>query len=92
MGSGHLGRKSGEGFYRYDGDGVASGVAFESPEPSIDMPVATPADIVSRIRAAIDAEARLAAAEGVATPDDIDLALRLGAGHPPHDRTATIAT
>ena len=33
-------------------------------------------------------EARLAAAEGVASPDVIDLALRLGAGHPhgPFDR------
>ena len=31
---------------------------------------------------AIDAEARLASSEGVASESDIDLALRLGAGHP----------
>ena len=38
--------------------------------------------IRERILDAIADEARLAAAEGVATPDVIDLALRLGAGHP----------
>ena len=38
--------------------------------------------IRERILDAIAAEARLAAAEGVASPDVIDLALRLGAGHP----------
>ncbi len=38
--------------------------------------------IAMRILAAIEAEARRAVAEGVATEPDVDLALRLGAGHP----------
>jgi 3-hydroxybutyryl-CoA dehydrogenase len=41
-----------------------------------------PTQIRDRILDAIANEARLAAAEGVAAPDVIDLALRLGAGHP----------
>ena len=41
-----------------------------------------PEAVVRRIRRAILDEARLAAAEGVASEDDIDLALRLGASHP----------
>jgi 3-hydroxybutyryl-CoA dehydrogenase len=75
----HLGRKTGEGFYRYangrqagvsarfvagDGAGIAGGV------------------IRDRILAAIDREAALAVEEGVASADDVDLALRLGANHP----------
>ncbi|MEO8437689.1 MAG: 3-hydroxyacyl-CoA dehydrogenase family protein [Chloroflexota bacterium] len=42
----------------------------------------SPAAIRQRILDAIAEEARLAAAEGVATAKTIDLALRLGAGHP----------
>ena len=38
--------------------------------------------IVERIEAAVAAEARAVAREGLATEDDIALALRLGAGHP----------
>ena len=41
-----------------------------------------PTAIRDRIVEAIAEEARLAVAEGVAPPDTIDLALRLGAGHP----------
>jgi 3-hydroxyacyl-CoA dehydrogenase len=41
-----------------------------------------PPAIVERIRRAIEAEAALAVADGVASAADIDLALRLGAGHP----------
>jgi 3-hydroxybutyryl-CoA dehydrogenase len=73
-----LGRKTGEGFYRYPDDGRAT-VAdrFLGPRTGLDA-----ASIVDRIRAAIVAEAHRAADEGVATPADIDLALRLGAAHP----------
>jgi 3-hydroxybutyryl-CoA dehydrogenase len=85
---GHLGRKTGAGFYRYvDGkrhEAALSGVTGPSRMAS--------AAISARILAAIEAEARAAAHEGVATPDDIDLALRLGAAHPigPFERAHTI--
>ena len=84
LAEGHLGRKTGQGFYRYDDSG--RGLA------PVDLRAAIPErqahrvlddqTIVSRIQDAIDAEARLAEAEGVATDADIELALRLGAGHP----------
>lgn len=84
--TGRLGRKTGEGFYRYDETGRARGPAEISDEGSAGRPAGVTPDetaIVGRIRNAIDAEARLAEAAGVATAADIDLALRLGAGHPP---------
>jgi 3-hydroxybutyryl-CoA dehydrogenase len=74
--AGNLGRKSGEGFYRY-GDGRRADDATTDPVDPVDAGA-----ITSRILEAIDAEARLAAAEGVASESDIDLAMRLGAGHP----------
>ena len=79
--AGTLGRKSGEGFYRYaDGCRVAIATRFatrgESPA-SLDATA-----IRERIRHAIAAEARLAVAEGVALATDVDVALKLGAAHP----------
>ena len=76
--SGSLGRKTGEGFYRYDaGRKVAVSERFAA------APRGRPAaSIRERILAAIDAEAVRARDEGVATAADIDVALRLGAGHP----------
>jgi len=81
---GHLGRKTGQGFYRYDESGrglgpvdVRADIPDRQPHRVLDDQT-----IVSRIQDAIDAEARLAEAEGVATGADIELALRLGAGHP----------
>jgi 3-hydroxybutyryl-CoA dehydrogenase len=73
-----LGRKSGQGFYAYEG-GRQGAVAdeFIATEGA-----ASPAEIRDRILAAIGAEAQRALDEGVATAADIDLALRLGAGHP----------
>lgn len=76
--AGHVGRKAGSGFYRYDATGRSQGIAVATAAGAT-----TPDAIVDRIRDAIDAEARLAADEGVATPADIQLALELGAGHPP---------
>ena len=81
-----LGRKAGQGFYGYE-DGRRGAVAdeFAGGESA-----ATPVEIRERILAAIGAEAQRALDEGVATAADIDLALRLGAGHPqgPFERAA----
>jgi 3-hydroxybutyryl-CoA dehydrogenase len=57
-------------------------VPFGSPseDPAIGAPAGEA--IRAEILAAIDAEARLAAGEGVASEADIDLAMRLGASHP----------
>ncbi len=84
---GRLGRKTGRGFYAYDA-GRAGPV---DPEFAGGGDSLVPAEIRSRILAAIDAEAHAALREGVATASDIDLALRLGAGHPtgPFHRAAT---
>jgi 3-hydroxybutyryl-CoA dehydrogenase len=78
--AGDLGRKTGAGFYRYE-DGQRSGEAERLPA-SVSIERLAPAAIRDRILDAIAAEARLASAEGLAPLDTIDLALRLGAGHP----------
>ena len=73
-----LGRKVGQGFYRYE-DGRRATV---SDEFAMAATTVSPGAIRDRIVAAIDSEAERALDEGVATAPDIDLALRLGAGHP----------
>ena len=73
--SGRLGRKTGAGFFTYE-DGVAVD-ADAAP-----LGAATRDRIVDRIELAIVNEAYRARDEGVAAADAIDLALRLGAGHP----------
>jgi 3-hydroxybutyryl-CoA dehydrogenase len=78
--AGDLGRKTGRGFYRYD-------QAVRTPNPDLGDKPASPdrvdaPAILERIRDAIDMEAALAADAGVAAAADIDVALRLGAGHP----------
>ena len=85
---GRLGRKTGGGFYDYveaRRGPVAAQFRLAAGESS--MPAA---DIEADILAAIADEARRALADGVATEADIDLALRLGAGHPvgPFERRA----
>lgn len=81
-----LGRKSGHGFYRYE-NGRRTAVADEFASATS---AASPDAIVDRIVAAIDAEAQHALEEGIASAADIDLAVRLGAGHPqgPFERAA----
>ena len=89
--AGRLGRKSGQGFYRYDHDGGALGPAVDVLEPApvpqgaadVALPAPmTPGEIVDRVVLAIIIEACRALEEHVALQADIDLALCLGAGHP----------
>jgi len=84
--AGHLGRKTGEGFYRYDADGTPIG-----PAQPFMAGAATPAarasaldaeSIAERTILAIVNEAYRALGDRVASADDIDLAMRLGANHP----------
>lgn len=78
--AGDLGRKTGQGFYRYaDGRPIGEAERPATPAPNEHL---APTQIRERILDAIAEEARLAADEGVAPPRTIDLALRLGAGHP----------
>ncbi|MDQ2964880.1 MAG: 3-hydroxyacyl-CoA dehydrogenase NAD-binding domain-containing protein [Chloroflexota bacterium] len=87
--AGRLGRKTGEGFYRWR-DG-------RRDEPADEF-TALPADslganeIADRIGLFVVNEAWHALGDGVATADDIDLALRLGAAHPmgPFERTESM--
>ena len=70
--AGSLGRKSGRGFYEYEsGEGEKSG---ETTEPS--------EDVALRIISCIVNEAFLALSEGVASAEDIDQAMKLGANYP----------
>ncbi len=79
--AGRLGRKVGEGFYTYDAEGRAGRVGGDLECPAGPSPL-PPAEIVERIQVAVAAEAYRAVAAGAATRADVDLALRLGAGHP----------
>ena len=82
--SGRFGRKSNGGCYEYsaDGDrgGVWSGLArrADGPQPAR----LEPAQIEARILAAIVNEAASAVADGVATPESVDTAMRLGTNWP----------
>jgi 3-hydroxybutyryl-CoA dehydrogenase len=72
---GHLGRKSGQGFYRYEGSRRTDRAAGGRLDPD------RAATIVERVTLAIANEAYRALGDGVAGRADIDLGLRLGAGH-----------
>jgi 3-hydroxybutyryl-CoA dehydrogenase len=82
--AGRLGRKSGGGFYEYGADG-ARGDAW----PGVAQRPAGPArvrleeeQIAARVLAMIVNEAASAVEDGVATPDAIDTAMRLGTNYP----------
>jgi 3-hydroxybutyryl-CoA dehydrogenase len=83
--AGRLGRKTGEGFYRY-ADGRAAGPAARFAGDGIvggRRPVHLDgASIVERVVLAIVNEAYRAFGDEVATADDIDRAMQLGANHP----------
>ena len=69
--AGELGRKSGRGFYDYASDGGARHIG---DEPS--------GDVALRVISCIVNEAFLSLSEGVATAEDIDRAMKLGANYP----------
>ena len=86
--AGRLGRKSGEGFYRY-AEGRATGPAPRFAATSGARsgvsgtgPGTGPASIAERVILAIVNEAYRAFGDAVATEADIDRAMRLGANHP----------
>jgi 3-hydroxybutyryl-CoA dehydrogenase len=90
---GRLGRKTGGGFYAYGPDGRPVGPAARLVETGSDAPAPIrDAEIAERITIAIVNEAYRALGEEVATPADIDLAMRLGAGHPagPFERASAL--
>jgi 3-hydroxybutyryl-CoA dehydrogenase len=78
--AGRLGRKSGEGFYRYvDGrrTGPADRFATSPVRQALDA-----ASVAERVILAIVNEAHRALGEDVASEEDIDRAMQLGANHP----------
>ncbi len=80
-----LGRKTGEGFYRYDADGAVLGPAFRFAAPSRPQPgieALDPDSIAERVILAIVNEAYRTMGDRVASADDIDRAMKLGANHP----------
>ncbi|HKB27883.1 MAG TPA: 3-hydroxyacyl-CoA dehydrogenase family protein, partial [Candidatus Limnocylindrales bacterium] len=77
--------KTGEGFYRYGTDGGGLGPAQRFAGPLRPQPGIEPLDpdsIAERVILAIVNEAYRTMGDRVATPDDIDRAMRLGANHP----------
>jgi 3-hydroxybutyryl-CoA dehydrogenase len=89
--AGELGRKTGQGFYRYEiddhGEPLASQVAVRTDleaqgDRRSEADPLPDAGIVERIELSLINEAYHAAGDEVATPADIDRAMKLGAGHP----------
>jgi 3-hydroxybutyryl-CoA dehydrogenase len=83
--AGRLGRKAGEGFYRYV-DGRATGAAPRFAGvirhgPGAPVPL-DPETIAERVILAIVNEAFRALGDGIAGEQDIDRAMQLGANHP----------
>jgi 3-hydroxybutyryl-CoA dehydrogenase len=88
---GRLGRKTDEGFYRYE-DGRRVEPSGDIGVRSGDRATLDGSALAARIDLAIVNEAYRAAGDGVATPADIDLAMRLGANHPigPFERATAL--
>src|SRR5574338_196708 len=82
--AGRLGRKAGGGFYEYEADGARgaawTGVARRPDGPG--LPRLNGEQIGAGVLAAIVNEAASAVEEGVATPEAIDTAMRLGTNYP----------
>ena len=83
--AGRLGRKTGAGYYDYDGDG-RRGEAWEAlsrhPDGIPQLPALEPAQIEARVLANIVNEAASAVADRVAAPEAIDTAMRLASNWP----------
>jgi len=79
--AGRLGRKTGAGYYDYEADG-SRGAPWRLLDRSARVPELEPAQIEARILSAIVNEAASAVADGVAEPEAIDLAMRLGTNWP----------
>ena len=79
--AGRLGRKTSGGFYDYAPDGIRgnpwSGLPTGSAQGGL-----TDGQIADRLLATIVNEAASAVADGVAAPESIDVAMRLGANYP----------
>jgi 3-hydroxybutyryl-CoA dehydrogenase len=83
--AGHLGRKTGLGFYRYDPDAISEAAAAEAQsdaQGARGSATLSAAAILERVNLAIVNEAYRAVEERVASPQDVDLAMKLGANHP----------
>jgi 3-hydroxybutyryl-CoA dehydrogenase len=79
--AGRLGRKAGAGFYDYEADGARGAPWADLPQPP-SGPHLSGDRISARILAALVNEAASAVADGVAGPEAIDTAMRLGANYP----------
>lgn len=82
--AGRLGRKTGAGFYEYAADGTrGTPWALLAQRPTGPLPERlNDEQIAARMLAAIVNEAASAVSDGVATPEGIDTAMRLGANYP----------
>lgn len=85
--AGHLGRKTGEGFYRYDGARRLGPAPRFAASPGTagggdGGDGATDVTLAERLVLAIVNEAYRALGDGIATGSDIDRAMVLGASHP----------
>jgi 3-hydroxybutyryl-CoA dehydrogenase len=79
--AGRLGRKTNAGYYDYGTDG-ARGAPWPALARAPQLPVLDAAQIEARVLACIVNEAASAVADGVASPDAIDTAMRLASNWP----------